>query len=159
MGGLSESQVYRLHPPSKGKKVLIACGPGNNGDWLEPNGFGIPSLYDQVGTDLLLLAICFNTVIDRQYTIPNRVKMSYIRSVPSSGTVQSLTDGAKRLTTQLRSLDIPFTEDFESSLRETSHVVDAIFGNFAQLNGLTPHLTFSRVQLFWRSSRTISFRH
>lgn len=24
-------KVYRVHPPSKGRKVLIACGPGNNG--------------------------------------------------------------------------------------------------------------------------------
>jgi len=30
--GLSCSQaVYKVHPPSKGKNVLIACGPGNNG--------------------------------------------------------------------------------------------------------------------------------
>ncbi|MCJ1372150.1 hypothetical protein MMC20_003372 [Loxospora ochrophaea] len=41
---------------------------------------------------------------------------------------QSKNELYQRLTTQLRSLDIPFTEDFESSLRETSHVVDAIFG-------------------------------
>ena len=24
-------QVYRVHPPSNGKKILVACGPGNNG--------------------------------------------------------------------------------------------------------------------------------
>ena len=23
--------VYRVHPPSKGGRVLVACGPGNNG--------------------------------------------------------------------------------------------------------------------------------
>lgn len=23
--------VYRVHPPSKGRKILVACGPGNNG--------------------------------------------------------------------------------------------------------------------------------
>jgi hypothetical protein len=23
--------VYRVHPPSKGRRILVACGPGNNG--------------------------------------------------------------------------------------------------------------------------------
>ncbi|KAH8197459.1 hypothetical protein TruAng_008390 [Truncatella angustata] len=32
LAGLSVSQaVYRVHPPSKGSRVLVACGPGNNG--------------------------------------------------------------------------------------------------------------------------------
>jgi len=32
LAGLSVSQaVYKVHPPSKGKDVLVACGPGNNG--------------------------------------------------------------------------------------------------------------------------------
>ncbi|RDA84845.1 hypothetical protein CP532_2097 [Ophiocordyceps camponoti-leonardi (nom. inval.)] len=32
LAGLSVSQaVYRLHPPSKGRRVLVVCGPGNNG--------------------------------------------------------------------------------------------------------------------------------
>ena len=32
LAGLSVSQVvYRVHPPSKGNRVLVACGPGNNG--------------------------------------------------------------------------------------------------------------------------------
>ncbi|QDS69739.1 hypothetical protein FKW77_010056 [Venturia effusa] len=32
LAGLSVSQaVYRLMPPSKGKRILVACGPGNNG--------------------------------------------------------------------------------------------------------------------------------
>lgn len=24
--------VYRVHPPNKGSRVLVACGPGNNGE-------------------------------------------------------------------------------------------------------------------------------
>ena len=36
----------------------------------------------------------------------------------------------QRLSTQLKNLDIPFTEDFESSLNSTNHVVDAIFGRY-----------------------------
>lgn len=32
LAGLSVSQaVYRVHPPSKGRRILVACGPGNNG--------------------------------------------------------------------------------------------------------------------------------
>lgn len=32
LAGLSVSQaVYKVHPPSSGKHILIACGPGNNG--------------------------------------------------------------------------------------------------------------------------------
>ena len=32
LAGLSVAQaVYKIHPPSSGKRVLVACGPGNNG--------------------------------------------------------------------------------------------------------------------------------
>ncbi|KAK1764117.1 YjeF N-terminal domain-containing protein [Phialemonium atrogriseum] len=32
LAGLSVSQaVYRVHPPSRGRRILVACGPGNNG--------------------------------------------------------------------------------------------------------------------------------
>ncbi|KLU83027.1 YjeF protein [Magnaporthiopsis poae ATCC 64411] len=32
LAGLSVSQaVFRVHPPAKGRRVLVACGPGNNG--------------------------------------------------------------------------------------------------------------------------------
>ena len=34
----------------------------------------------------------------------------------------------QRLVTQLKSLDMPFTEDFSTALQESHHVVDAIFG-------------------------------
>ena len=35
LAGLSVSQViYRVHPPAKGNRVLVACGPGNNGEPL-----------------------------------------------------------------------------------------------------------------------------
>jgi NAD(P)H-hydrate epimerase len=32
LAGLSVSQaLYRLHPVEKGKRILVLCGPGNNG--------------------------------------------------------------------------------------------------------------------------------
>ncbi|CAK7274556.1 hypothetical protein SEPCBS57363_006225 [Sporothrix epigloea] len=32
LAGLSVSQaVYHVHPPNKGRRILVACGPGNNG--------------------------------------------------------------------------------------------------------------------------------
>ncbi|KAF3206562.1 hypothetical protein TWF106_000650 [Orbilia oligospora] len=34
----------------------------------------------------------------------------------------------ERLSTQLQKLGIPFTEDYETALKETDHIVDAIFG-------------------------------
>ena len=37
-----------------------------------------------------------------------------------------------RLATQLKNLDIPFTEDFETSLKTSNHVVDAIFGKYCR---------------------------
>ncbi|TGJ75600.1 hypothetical protein E0Z10_g10974 [Xylaria hypoxylon] len=38
LAGLSVSQVvYHVHPPNKGSRILVACGPGNN----EPGGDGL----------------------------------------------------------------------------------------------------------------------
>ncbi|EKD12496.1 putative apolipoprotein A-I binding protein [Drepanopeziza brunnea f. sp. 'multigermtubi' MB_m1] len=32
LAGLSVSQaIFRVHPPSSGRRILVACGPGNNG--------------------------------------------------------------------------------------------------------------------------------
>jgi NAD(P)H-hydrate epimerase len=32
LAGLSVSQaLWKIQPPDKGKRVLVACGPGNNG--------------------------------------------------------------------------------------------------------------------------------
>jgi NAD(P)H-hydrate epimerase len=27
-----KSVVHRVHPPTRGRRVLVACGPGNNGE-------------------------------------------------------------------------------------------------------------------------------
>jgi len=41
---------------------------------------------------------------------------------------RSKNDLYQRLSTQLKNLNIPFTDDFSSALQETDHVIDAIFG-------------------------------
>lgn len=39
-GLLVSCQVYKVHPPSNGKNILIACGPGNNG--MRPSSLVVP---------------------------------------------------------------------------------------------------------------------
>ncbi|KAI9832145.1 MAG: hypothetical protein M1819_004496 [Sarea resinae] len=41
---------------------------------------------------------------------------------------QSKNELYQRLATQLKNLDVPFTEDFHSALAESHHIVDAVFG-------------------------------
>lgn len=39
-----------------------------------------------------------------------------------------MTNEIQRLSKQLQDLRVPFTDDFHSALKESDHVVDAIFG-------------------------------
>ena len=41
---------------------------------------------------------------------------------------QSKNELYQRLSTQLKSLDVPFTDDFKGALKETDYVVDSVFG-------------------------------
>jgi len=96
LAGLSVSQaVYRLHPPNKGKNVLIACGPGNNG-----------------GDGLVAARHLFHYGYAPTVYFPKQGKSELYQ----------------RLSTQLKQLNVPFTEDFSSSLKSSDFVVDAIFG-------------------------------
>ncbi|KAK3167563.1 hypothetical protein OEA41_010690 [Lepraria neglecta] len=96
LAGLSVSQaVYRVHPPSRGRKILVACGPGNNG-----------------GDGLVAARHLFHYGYQPTIYFPKKTGNELY----------------ERLTTQLKNLDIPFTEDFENTLKTTNHVVDAIFG-------------------------------
>ncbi|KAL3486722.1 YjeF N-terminal domain-like protein [Aspergillus germanicus] len=99
LAGLSVSQaVYRVHPPSAGKNILVICGPGNNGG----DGLVAARHLSQYG---------------------------YTPSIyyPKPGKKDLYT----RLQTQLRALSVPIlTNDteFTSALKDTSLIVDAIFG-------------------------------
>ena len=68
---------------------------------------------------------------------------------------QSKNDLYERLATQLKNLDVPFTEDFNGSLETTDHVVDAIFGIAFEAAIHASKLTFLRVQLLRRGARPV----
>ena len=69
--------VYRVHPPSKGRKILVACGPGNNGFTSLPDVVIEDTDLIQVAMDLWRLAICFTTAINRLSTFLRKQAMSY----------------------------------------------------------------------------------
>ncbi|KAI9873697.1 MAG: hypothetical protein M1830_010705 [Pleopsidium flavum] len=113
LAGLSVSQaVYRLQPLSRGKKVLVACGPGNNGISASLH---ICHALTEVGTggDGLVAA---------------RHLWHYGYQPTVYYPKQTNNELYQRLAMQLKNLNIPFTEDFNSALEGTNHVVDAIFG-------------------------------
>ena len=67
---------------------------------------------------------------------------------------QGKNDLYQRLATQLKNLDVPFTEDFTGSLKTTDHVVDAIFGIAINAPITVSKLTFFRFQLLRRGARS-----
>ncbi|MCJ1367136.1 hypothetical protein MMC16_006268 [Acarospora aff. strigata] len=96
LAGVSVSQaVHRLQPLSKGKNILVACGPGNNG-----------------GDGLVAARHLWHYGYQPTIYYPK----------------QTSNELYQRLATQLKNLNIPFTNDFHSALQSTNHVVDAIFG-------------------------------
>jgi len=96
LAGLSVSQaVFRVHPPSRGRRILVACGPGNNG-----------------GDGLVAARHLWNYGYKPTIYYPK----------------QSKNDLYQRLSTQLKNLNIPFADDFPAALKDSDHVVDAIFG-------------------------------
>ncbi|KAK6359862.1 hypothetical protein TWF696_000995 [Orbilia brochopaga] len=96
LAGLSVSQaVYIVHPPSKGNRILVCCGPGNNG-----------------GDGLVAARHLWHFGYKPTIYFPKKGKNEIF----------------DRLSTQLHNLGVPFTDDYESALAETDHIIDAIFG-------------------------------
>ena len=96
LAGLSVANaVYKVCPPSSGSRILLACGPGNNG-----------------GDGLVAARHLYHFGYQPTIFYPKPTK-------------QPIFDGLQK---QLKQLKIPFTEDFERSLKESDLVVDALFG-------------------------------
>lgn len=59
-----------------------------------------------------------------------QVGLTFFISLLFPNSNSSKADSTQRLSTQLKNLNIPFTDDFTTALKETNHIIDAIFGLF-----------------------------
>jgi NAD(P)H-hydrate epimerase len=111
--------VYKIHPPSRGKNILLACGPGNNGILLPLPFLSHPHTlptHTVTGGDGL---VCARHLHHYGYS----PKIYYPK--PTNAAIFN------NLQKQLRHIHIPFltsVEEFTSELQQTDLVVDALFG-------------------------------
>ncbi|KAK9770829.1 putative NAD(P)H-hydrate epimerase [Seiridium cardinale] len=147
LAGLSVSQVvYRVHPLNQGSRILVACGPGNNGGdglvaarHLKQYGYQPTIYYPKRSKNELYQSLradmCHEHISARRgdpgylylFTTAPMDQLSFadfIRFRPK----HAPTPPVHRLAKQLEDLEVPFVEDFPSAVQSTDHVVDAIFG-------------------------------
>ncbi|KAL2398304.1 NAD(P)H-hydrate epimerase [Exophiala dermatitidis] len=99
LAGLSVAEaVYRVHPPSKGKNILIAAGPGNNG------GDGL---------------VCARHLYHFGYT----PQVYYPKP-----TNAPIFNGLQKQLNHLHIPFLKSLEDFTTSLNSSDLIVDALFG-------------------------------
>lgn len=122
LAGLSVSQaLFKLQPPSRGNRILIAVGPGNNG-----------------GDGLVAARHLWHYGYKPTVYYPKRPKNElyqvsasarrYEKNEGYGDSLKLMTKPPQRLTTQLQDLHIPFTSDFLSQLSQTDYIIDSIFG-------------------------------
>jgi NAD(P)H-hydrate epimerase len=111
----SSPSVFKLQPLNKGRRILVACGPGNNG-------------IEIIRSISSLLTTKFSKITGGDGLVAARHLWHYGYKPTIYYPKQSKNDLYQRLSKQLKDLNIPFTDDFHSALQSTDHIVDAIFG-------------------------------
>jgi len=101
----------------------VACGPGNNGKI-----YPLLSLFNITPTFQRIEGIETKYFEGGDGLVAARHLHHYGYSPTIYYPKNSQNDLYERLSKQLKNLNVPFTEDFEGSLKESHHVIDAIFG-------------------------------
>ncbi|KAL8881600.1 MAG: hypothetical protein Q9192_007765, partial [Flavoplaca navasiana] len=107
---------YKVHPPEKGKRILVAVGPGNNG------GDGLVAARHLWHYGYRPMIFYPKQPKNELYQVDGPIELLTCIACPKLRMVP------QRLAEQLKNLGVPFTDDFEESLKNTDHVVDSIFG-------------------------------